>query len=271
MEGENSEGGLANGYRINKQKERNRQFRSLLAFGYCGLFHYIGLTQKWLKQEGLMTEDHYTSLLLGGNGSRFVHWLSESGRLQSYSEVNDLIKEILISSSELSSNPNLLNISRIPQQEICAGLAVLSTRAMLKDMPIKANDDLFLGESCIINGRKFLACERLTLDDEWNEITEFTVTSTAELETYLRNFNRIIKEHKIEEIEPLRDYQSGNLLEITDDLRKLLRTNLTQQCLRQKGPKEEFEPDPPFLMALKAFLAVLAKEWSKSRPKKQID
>lgn len=271
MEGENSEGGeggqpsLTNGYRINKQKERNRQFRSLLAFGYCGLFHYIGLAQKWLKQEGLMTDDYYTSLLLGGNGSRFVHWLSPSGRLQSSSEVNELIEGIMLAASELKRNPDLLTLSNAPKQEACGGLVVPPGGTKLKGIDRKTVDNPFLGEPCAINGKAFAAHERLTLDEEWNEITEFTVTSTAELETYLRNFNRIIKERKIEEIEQLRDYKSGNLLEITDDLRQLLRTNLTQQCLRKKGPKSEFEPDPPFLMALKAFLTVLAKEWSKAK------
>jgi hypothetical protein len=223
------------------------------------------LVQKWLKQEGLMTEDYYTSLLLGGNGSRFVHWLSPSGRLQSSSEVNELIEGIMLAASELKRNPDLLTLSNAPKQEACGGLVVPPGGTKLKGIDRKTVDNPFLGESCSINGKAFAAHERLTLEDEWNEITEFTVTSTAELETYLRNFNQVIKERKIEEIEQLRDYQSGNLLELNEDLRTLLKTNLTQLCLRKKGPKGKFEPDPPFLMALKAFLTVLAKQWSRAK------
>jgi hypothetical protein len=256
---------LINGYRINKLKERNRQFRSLLAFGYCGLFHYIGLVQKWLKQEGLITDDYYTSLLLGGNGSRFVHWLSPTGRWQSSSEVNELIEGIMLASSELKRNPDLLTLSNAPKHEACGGLVVPPGGTKLKGIDRKIEDNPFLGESCNINGKAFAAHERLNLDEEWSEITEFVVTSTAELEAYLCNFNQIIKERKIEEIEQLRDYKSGNLLELNDDLRKLIRANLTQQCLHKKVPKDQFEPDPPFLMALKAFLMVLAKEWSKAK------
>ena len=271
MDGDNSDGAeggqhsLINGYRINRQKQRNRQFRSLLAFGYCGLFHYIGLAQKWLKQEGLITEDYYTSLLLGGNGCRFVHWLSPTGRWQTSSEVNELIEGIMLAVTGLKRYPDLLTLSNAPKYEACGGLVVPSGGTKLKGIDRKTVDNPFLGEPCVINGKDFAAHERLTLDEEWNEIWEFTINSTAELETYLRNFNRIIKERKIEEIEQLRDYKTGNLLEITDDLKKLLKAELTKQCLSKKGPKDQFEPDPPFLMALKAFLTVLAEEWSKAK------
>jgi hypothetical protein len=271
MEEENSDkaegsyNSLINGYRINKLKERNRQFRSLLAFGYCGLFHYIGLVQKWLKQEGLVTDEYYSSLLLGGNGSRFVHWLSPTGRWQTSSEVNELIEGIMLASSELKRNPDLLTLSNAPKHEACGGLVVPPGGTKLTGIDRKTADNPFLGEHCEINGKAFAAHERLTLNQEWNEITEFVVTSTTELEAYLGNFNRIIKERKIEEIEQLRDYKSGNLLEINDDHRKQIKTNLTKLCLKKKGPKDQFEPDPPFLMALKAFLMVLAKEWSRAK------
>ncbi|MEB3189590.1 MAG: hypothetical protein VKL42_04520, partial [Snowella sp.] len=264
-EGEAGKPSLASGYRMNKQKERNRQFRTLLAFAYCGLFHYIGLVQKWLKQEGKMTEDYFTSLLLGGNGSRFIHWLSPSGRLQQSSEINELIEGILLAATELKTNPDLLTLSNAPKQEACGGLVVPPGGEKLKGVDRKQIDDPFFGEVCVINGKEFAPHDRLTLDDEWNEITEFTLTSTAELEKYLQNFNQVIKERNIEEIEQLRDFKSGELLQLNDDFRKLLTANLRKQCLRKQGSKNKFEPDPPFLMVLKSFLEVLSKQWSKAK------
>ena len=266
---ENSEGAkgdqdsLINLYRINSQQERNRQFRSLLAFAYCGLFHYTGLIQKWLREDGLITEDYFSSLYLGGNGSRFIHWLSPTGRWQRSSEVNDLVAGIMLAASELKRNPDLLTLSKEPKHEVCGGLVVPPGGTRLTGIDRKTVDNPFLGESCVINGKPFEAHDRLTLDEEWSEIKDFTITSTAELETYLKNFNKIIKEFKIDEIEPLRDYKTGNLLEITEDLRRLLLVNLTHQCLYKRGPRAEFVTDPPFFMTLKAFLRILAIEWSR--------
>jgi hypothetical protein len=249
------------GYRINSQKERNRQFRTLLAFAQCGLFYYIGLVQKGLKKEGKIQENYFTSLLLGGNGSRFIHWLSPSGKFSKDSEINELVEGIMLAATELETNPNLLALSEKPKQEACGGLVVEPGGEQLVGIHRKTSDDPFLGEACVINGKKFEADERLTLEDEWNEITEFNVVSTVEIEKYLEVFNKTIKDRKIDEIDQLRDYKNGNVLKITDSFRKPLMENLKKQCLRKEGPKTKFEPDPPFLMVLKAFLEVLAKEW----------
>jgi hypothetical protein len=264
-EGESGKPSLASGYRMNKKKERNRQFRTLLAFAYCGLFHYIGLVQKWLQQEEKMTEDYFTSLLLGGNGSRFIHWLSPAGRLQQSSEINELIEGVMLAATGLKANPDLLTLSNAPKQEACGGLVVPPGGEKLRGVDRKQTDNPFFGEVCVINGKEFAPHDRLTLDDEWNEIKEFSLTSTAELEKYLQNFNQVIKERNIEEIEQLRDFKSGELLQLNDDFRKLLAANLRKQCLRKQGPKNQFEPDPPFLMVLKSFLEVLSKQWSRAR------
>ena len=173
----------------------------------------------------------------------------------------------MLAASELKANPDLLTLSKKPKFEACYGLVVTPERTNLEGIDHKPVDNPYSGESCVINGKEFAANERLTLDEKWSEITEFTITSITELENYLRNFNRIIEERKIKEVDPLRDYKSSNMLEITEDLRKLLLTNLTKQCLNKKGPKSEFVLDPPFFMTLKAFLTIIAKEWSMINPR----
>jgi hypothetical protein len=181
------------------------------------------------------------------------------------SEVNELIDGIMLAASGMKRNPNLLTLSKEPKHEACCGLVVPAEGTKLKGIDRKTEDNPFLGEPCVINGKAFAASDRLTLDDDWNEITEFTVISTPELETYLKNFNRIIKDRKIKEIEPLLDYKTGSLLMITDDFRKLLMANISVQCHDKKKLKDQFIPDPPFFMAMKAFLLVLARKWSESK------
>ena len=251
---------LTQGYRLNHRTPRNRQFRSLLAFAYGGLFHYIGLVQKWLKQEGIISENYSTSLLIGGNGSRFIHWLSPTGQFTPDSEINQLVRGIIQAATDLTPNPNLITLSNGPKQEACGGLVVPPGGERLKGIDTPLNDP-YLGEACVINGQSFAAHDRLSLRPDWDEITEFRVTSTIQLETYLRNFNQVITDGNITEIEQIRDSRSGRIFELNDELKTNLSNKLIASCLRKQGERDKFEKDPPFLMSLKSFLEVLVSKW----------
>ena len=257
---DNRGSGYKGGYRLNCRTPRNRQFRSLLAFAYCGLFHYIGLVQKWLKQEGKITENYSTSLLIGGNGSRFIHWLSPTGQFTPDSEINQLVRGIIQAATDLTPTPNLITLSNEPKQEACGGLVVPPDGERLKGIDTPLNDP-YLGEACVINGQSFAAHERLSLRPDWDEITEFSVTSTIQLETYLRTFNQVITDGNITEIEQIRDTRSGKIFELNDELKTTLSNKLTASCLRKQGERDRFEKDPPFLMVLKSFLEVLVSQW----------
>ena len=261
----NTEKLLQDNYPAAAGKPRNREFRTLVAFAYGGLFHYLGLVQKWLIKEGKMSNDFFTTTLLGGNGSRFIHWLSPSGSYGSSSEINQLLEGILVRASELQPNARLLKLSHVPKEETCGGLIVPPGGEKLKGLDRKTEDDLFSGEACVINGQSFDAYQRLKLPQDWEEIREFTVSSTTELENYLVNFNAIIRDEKIEEIDALRNFKQGGLLTTLDDqLRNLLNTTIKQACLRKKGSTQEFEAEPPFLLTLKSLLMVLATQWQES-------
>ncbi len=251
---------LTQGYRLNHRTPRNRQFRSLLAFAYGGLFHYIGLVQKWLKQEGIISENYSTSLLIGGNGSRFIHWLSPTGQFTPDSEINQLVRGIIQAATDLTPNSNLITLSNRPKQEACGGLVVPPGGERLKGIDTPLNDP-YLGEDCVINGQPFAAHDRLSLRPDWDEITEFRVTSTIQLETYLRNFNQVITDGNITEIEQIRDSRSGRIFELNDELKTNLSNKLIASCLRKQGERDKFEKDPPFLMSLKSFLEVLVSQW----------
>ncbi len=252
-------------YVINVGKQRNREFRTLVAFALGALYHYLGLVQKQLNQEGtLKRRDDVTSILVGGNGSRFLHWLSTSGQYDQNSEINILLDGILTKASGLKSNPDLITISIYPKDEACGGLVVSPDGEKLKGLDQKQEDYPFLGEACEINGQSFTADQRLNLPSSWENIEDFRITSFNELERYVANFNTIISDEKIEEIDPLRNFGKGGLFSLTNDLRTLLQTSVTQVCLRKKGPITEFEPEPPFLITIKSLLDILADQWSKT-------
>jgi hypothetical protein len=256
---------LTDGYVINIGKQRNREFRTLVAFALGGLYHYFGLIQKHLNQEGKLKRIvDVTSILVGGNGSRFLNWLSTSGRYDQNSEINILLNGILTKASGLKSNPDLMTLSPYPKDEACGGLVVSPDGEKLKGLNQKQEDNPFLGEACKINGQIFTADQRLNLPGSWENIEDFRITSFDELEHYIANFNTIIADEKIKEIDPLRNFGKGGLFSLTDDIRTLLQTSVTQACLRKKGSVAKFEPEPPFLLVLRCFVSVLADQWSKS-------
>ena len=258
---------LKDKYVININKQRNREFRTLAAFALGGLYHHLGLVQKYLISASgiqLKRTTDVTSILVGGNGSRFLHWLTITGKYNQRSEINILLDGILTKSSGLKSNPDLMTLSPAPKDEACGGLVVLPDGEKLKGLDQKQKDYPFLGEACKINGQSFTADQRLELADSWENIEDFRVTSFKEIEDYIKNFNELIKDERIQEIDSLRNFGKGGLFSLTDDVRTLLDTSVTQACLRKRVRKEQFEPDPAFLITLKCLVGVLADEWSKT-------
>lgn len=258
----NAEKILTNGYVINADRPRSREFRTLVAFSLGGLCHYLGLIQKYLIEQQVANQNQYApSILLGGNGSRFLNWLTTSGRYSPKSEINDLLQGILTKSSGLQAKSNSIIISSEPKQETCGGLVVLPDGEKLIGWQEKRKDLIFLGESCKINGQSFQANQRLNLNDDWENIDEFSIESFIELEQYLNNFNSVIVEQQLEEIEPLRNLDKGGLFTMTNTLSNDLQIAVTKACIHKAGPISELEPEPPFLLILKCFIGILAKQW----------
>jgi hypothetical protein len=257
---------LRDRYVINIEKQRNQEFRTLVAFALGGLYHYFGLVQKYLVNtpDSKLKRTDVTSILVGGNGSRFLHWLTTTGEYNRRSEINILLDGILTKSSGLKSSPEVMTLSPAPKDEACGGLVVSPDGEKLKGLEQDEEDYPFLGEACKINGQDFTADQRLELADSWENIEDFRVTSFKEIEDYIKNFNDIIKDKKIQEIDPLRNFSQGGLFSLTDNVRTLLERSVTQACLRKRGPVAEFEPEPPFLITLKCLVGVLADQWSKT-------
>ncbi len=262
----NSERILSEGYIMNADKPRNREFRTLLALSFGGLFHYLGLIQKQLKQEELLEDSEIiTPILIGGNGSRFLHWLTPSGTYTQNSEVNAFARGILMRASGLKRNPDLLTLSNQPKEEACGGLVVSTEGTKLKGFAERQKDYPLTGGDCIINGEAFNDGQRLNVfEHDWEQITSFEINSYEQLEHYLKNFNEVLREESIQEIDQLRNFGKGGAFAMDEDFRILLGAKVKQACLKKVGLVSEFESDPPFLIALKCFISILAEQWSKT-------
>jgi hypothetical protein len=258
---------LTDGYVMSSNKPRNREFRTLVALAWGGLYHYLGLLHKYLQHPSeklLLQTENVTSILVGGNGARFLNWLSPSGRYTANSEINDLLRGILVKSSGLQPYPDLMTLSTKPKEEACGGLSVLPSTTKLKGLSQKQKDYPFWGESCTINGKDFAPEDRLMLLDTWQTIDDFRITSFTELENYISNFNKIIADESIEEIDQLRDFHQGGLFQMKDSIKRLLTDSVRDACIKKHGPIAEFEPEPAFLLTLRCFIGVLADQWSKT-------
>ena len=255
---------ILNNYITRSDNSRNREFRTLLAFSLGGFYHYLGLVQKYLNQENLTKCEDLTKILIGGNGSYFLNWSSPWGRYTSHAEVNILLQGILTQASGLREHPpGGITCYGNHGDEVSCGLVVPPDGERLKGLRENENH-LFLGEDCKINGQFFTADQQLKLDEDWENIEDFEITSFSELDRYISNFNSIIENEKIREICSPRNFVNGKLLNITDDLQKRLQALVANACLRKRVPIPEFEPEPPFLLTLRCLVDILAEEWSRS-------
>lgn len=272
----NSEDLLAGSYRAASSKSdntANSHFRHLIAFSVGGLYHYIGTILAGLKQEGSLQSDQATAVLMGGNGSRFLKWLTPSGGFHRDSEAHVLLEAILANASSMRPNPLGIDLTSKPKAEACEGLAVDRSGEKLRGLGNRKDDNLFAGLDFSIQGRgsngmdsrSFSATSRIRIPKEWDYIEELSVQGYGMLDEYIQNFNSVINDNDIESFSVLQAPSGKKVEHIDERIRSLLDQYVTQQFLRKKGPKKDLEPEPPFLLAMKCLIRILAEDWSQSK------
>ncbi|AMA10806.1 hypothetical protein [Picosynechococcus sp. PCC 73109] len=250
---------LEGGYAVNASKQKNKEFRTLLVFAIGGLYHYLGLVQKYASQD---KNDCTATVFVGGNGSRFLDWLTPTGEYNSSSEINKVLLGVMERSSELKPNPKSEPIQRTvhPKSEVCEGLIIPQESTLQR---VEQSNPL-VGEICEVNGKEFAALDVLDLPETWEKITSFNVISTQELERYIQNFNQIITQERIGSIQALPGMQIQGDQVIPEDLKEVLQQVVKDTCQKKLGKKEDFELESTFLLQLRCFMDILASRWARN-------
>lgn len=246
--------------------EEDKDFQgliSLMAIGVSGLYFYVGQILSVLHQEGKYSLDEITPVYIGGNASRLLNWLAEGGEFDRNSEINGLLSRMMSIASGFPDTEELTTLSQNPKDEAACGL-VLKDRK-LQGLGKKEKDPIIAGEDCTISGEKFGWQERLEFKGK--SISKYDIPELTQLKLFLNAFHASLDELGIDGIKPLKGYE---LKEYPDDPdpdynQKLWRA--TERELRNslnaiKGNVEDIREEPPFIIALKALLRVLGKEWS---------
>jgi hypothetical protein len=237
----------------------------LMAIGFAGIYFYIGTILSVLDAEGTYTEDKTTSVYVGGNGSRLLHWLAPRGTFTKDSEVNNLFNKMLSFASQLEDSENPTKLSISPKDEVACGLVLGDTR--LKGLDRKSKDPLVLGEDCKIDDEYIGYNERLKFKGK--SLSKMEIPNLNRLRLFLDAFHAALDELDIEEIKPLDGYEwkkdddspepkyNKQLWQKTED-------ELRQLLLKMKGVDDvdKIRQEPTFIIALKALLLALGKEWA---------
>ena len=267
-------------YWLNHQRDlvaEDKEFQELIqltAIGTAGLYYYVGILLRVLHTEGRYNKNKITPVYLGGNGSRFLHWLAEGGQFNRNSEANELFSKIMSLASKFDDTHEDTLLSSAPKDEVACGLVLSDSKLT----GLTRKDDLVLiaGEVCSINGEPIDWNSRLKISN--NEIDSFSVEDKianftipeelTQLPKFLYAFHAALRVLQIEGIKPLEGYKVLREYSIEQDRlnnQKLwsdTSKELTASLLKIRGNTDDIRLEPPFILVLKALLSVLGKRWA---------
>ncbi len=236
------------------------------AIGIAGLYYYVGIILQGLYLEEKSKEQKVTPVLIGGNGSRLLHWLDDSGQFSNASEVNKLLRRMLSKGSGFPATGEDTRLSEKPKAEVACGLVADQNQknTKLKGMEAEDENEVFAGEECVVNGQPVGAYERIRLPDQVNN---FEVPELGTLQAFLEDFHQALKDLRITSITPLKEYKSqpsSQSSQSQDKLWEKIKEKVDVDLKRIQGSREDISSgEPPFVLGLKWLLYFLARreEW----------
>lgn len=234
----------------------------LMALGICGLYYYVGLLLKVLRSQGTYTRDTATPVYLGGNGSRLLHWLAVTGSFRKNSEISLLLSRMLSKGADIEDTEEETRLSKQPKDEVACGLVLDITK--LKGMQRRAQDVLIPGEAFVVNNQPFSWDQPMHIEED---IDTFDIPSLDNLNTFLYEFHRALRNLGVEGIRPLPGYTIS--LEFSDNAKLWQGTKRSLDKILKKsaikGEPNRVQMQPPFILGLKALLDYLGQGWAESR------
>jgi hypothetical protein len=241
--------------------EQNKQllaFVSLLAVSFGGLYHYLGLILKALGREGRLHKTVPMPVYMGGNGARFLHWLDESGAFSRGCDADLLMEVLQRQSAGFEANGKGTagtTLSDAFKDETACGL--ISKGINLKGDFDPRDEVMFSGEELVVNGQIFNALDRVNLPQEMNTVESFTLGSLTELRNFVKNYDEALTNLKISTLLPIRK------LAANENFWDEVQTQVRAICLERINKEiSDLEPEPGFIIGLRALSNTLARQWA---------
>ncbi len=255
-------------------------YLSILSIGIAGLHYYIGLVLQVLHQQQPDGSRRYTAgtpvdAFFGGNGSRLLNWLSDTGKFADDHEIGELFQAMIIKGSKLRSQGEQNNISDAPKEEAACGLVV----GKIELGEPSSEEDLVAGEPCTIGRRSYNWDSYISFDsDTAEDIGGLQIVKDASelvnLPQFLFWYHKELRRRRNITIPPIQGYRLGdstkedfdNLKTTVEDnsllWNKVVRKLRGSLTLKKGTTSDSIRIEPPFILALKALIEVLADEWA---------
>lgn len=253
---------------------------TLTAIGVAGLYYYVGLILKTLHGENKYSKPQITPVYVGGNASRFLHWLSPTGRYDKNADFNKLLSLMLSKGSGFEDSQEKTQLSTRPKHEIACGLVLSQTE--LTGTTENTELEPIAGENFYVEYHD--DDEEFKEHKDWQSrlhlegnITKFEIPELNHLERFLYEFHAGLQSLKIQSIQPLAksDYKpqkpvdkneenSDTVEDKNSQLWKEVKYHLENELLDIKGDAKTIRAKTPFIMGLKSLLAVLGRRWADS-------
>jgi len=275
---ERGEDWLKNQRRKLQDNERLYGYLQILAIGIAGLHYYVGLVLQVLHREDINNTRRYEAgepvdVYFGGNGCRLLNWLSDTGKFDG-DEIGDLFQSMVLQASKFGAGAGTNAVSDKPKEEAACGLVVDGKKL---GSPASTEDELIAGESCTIGSHRFEWDSSITLDASLvGNIKKFEVAKSPEelvnLPQFLYWFHKGLKSNQDIIIPSVKDYSLGDPskteqenLDNTIQDNSILWKRVVKQLQGSLVPVEDADNirlEPPFILALKALIEVLAEDWA---------
>ena len=179
---------------------------TLTAIGTAGIYYYVGLILKVLHQEGKYSNPEITPVYIGGNGSRFLHWLSTTGKYDQNTDFNKLLSLMLSKGSGFEDTKEKTRLSKNPKHEVACGLVL--NQAELTGITENTDQHPIAGESYYVEYNE--EDEDFKENQEWQSrlhlkgtVGKFEITELTHLQRFLYEFHAGIQSLNIQSVKPL--------------------------------------------------------------------
>jgi hypothetical protein len=232
------------------------QFISLISVGFAGLYYYLGLVQRALRSEGKIKDNTPTPVYLGGNGGRLVNWIEISQRYRLGGDIDNLFAQLQVRASGCEPAAATTILSDAFKDETACGLISEGINLIGGFKP--ENDPFISGISQRINTTNFSDDDRVILPSSAEKsIDTYEITSLAPLKQFVSDYDASLSVLGIKHLLPINELCDLNSIwpEIEIEVKSL--------CLAKVGIKSsELEPEPGFIIALRAFTDTLGRLWA---------